>query len=253
MTQSSRDPQSIVLTGATSPVARALAELFARDGWRVVLAGRNREELERTAADLRIRFGVMVHVVDFEATALDRHEAFWAACLDACQGKIEACIACHGLLIDQAEAERDPALAVRLIEVNYTSVVSILERAAAHMAERRSGTIAAISSVAGDRGRKSNYLYGAPKAGLSTYLEGLRYRLWPAGVHVLTIKPGFIDTPMTWGKVNPRLAASPARVARDIHRALQRRRGVIYTPWPWRWVILIIRNIPTIIFRRMKI
>jgi decaprenylphospho-beta-D-erythro-pentofuranosid-2-ulose 2-reductase len=131
--------------------------------------------------------------------------------------------------------------------------VSLLERLAAHMQQRGGGTIAAISSVAGDRGRKSNYLYGAPKAALSVYLEGLRYRMSAHGVHVLTIKPGFVDTPMTFGRTPKALTASPHRVARDIHRALQRRRSVLYTPWFWWWIMLIIRMIPAPIFRRMSI
>jgi short-subunit dehydrogenase len=194
-----------------------------------------------------------VRVVAFEATAFETHSAVWRACLDACGGAIDGVLVCHGWLVDQPQAQADPDIARRLIDVNFTSAVSILERAAAHLAERGRGWIAAVSSVAGDRGRRSNYLYGAPKAGLSTYLEGLRYRLGPAGVSVLTVKPGFIDTAMTWGKVNPRLAASPQRVARDIHRGIRRRRAVIYTPWPWRWVMLIIRAIPAFIFRRLTI
>ncbi len=247
------EPKHVVITGATSPVARGVAECFAREGCAIVLAGRNTAEIDRTAADLRIRFNIPVSVIAFDAVAFDTHGEFWNACLSACNQQIDIIVLCHGLMIDQPAAQADPDSARRMIDVNYTSAVSILERAADHMAGRGQGRIAAISSVAGDRGRKSNYLYGAPKAALSAYLEGLRYRLHPAGVKVLTIKPGFIDTPMTFGKVNPKLAASPDRVARDIHRAIRRGRSILYTPWPWRYVMFIIRNIPAFIFRKMNI
>src|SRR6516164_9862855 len=122
------------------------------------------------------------------------------------------------------------------LDVNFLSAAELLEIAAAYFEPRRSGFIAAISSVAGDRGRQSNYTYGAAKAGLTAYLQGLRNRLWRAGVHVLTVNPGFVDTPMTRGRINPNslLVATPERVARDIDRALRRRRDVLYTPWFWR-------------------
>jgi short-subunit dehydrogenase len=134
-------------------------------------------------------------------------------------------------------------------------MVLLLEAAAAHLAERKSGYICAISSVAGDRGRRSNYPYGATKAGLSAYLQGLRSRLHPIGIPVLTVKPGFVDTAMIWGIVPPDspLNAKPQRVARDIFRAIRRRRNVLYTPWFWRIIMGIVTRIPEFIFKRMKI
>jgi decaprenylphospho-beta-D-erythro-pentofuranosid-2-ulose 2-reductase len=244
----------ILITGATSTIARALAEQLAADGHSLLLAARNLEEIDRTAADLRLRFGVPVQTIGFDAREFDDHGQFVSDCLGRLDGELETVIACHGLLIDQHKAQDNPPDALEMIDINYRSIVSIFERFAAAFEQRGHGTLAAISSVAGDRGRKSNYLYGAPKAALSCYLEGLRYRLAARGVHVLTIKPGFVDTPMTWGLKAPRpLIASPQKVARDIRRALKRRRAVLYTPWFWRWIMLIIRMIPAPLFRRMSI
>ena len=143
----------------------------------------------------------------------------------------------------------------RAIDLNFTSAVALLAPLASYLEGRRSGYLAAISSVAGDRGRQSNYTYGAAKAGLTAYLQGLRNRLYRSGVHVLTIKPGFVDTPMTRGLVNPNspLVASPKRVARDIDRAIRRRRNTIYTPWFWRPIMLVVRLVPEFIFKRLKL
>ena len=142
----------------------------------------------------------------------------------------------------------------RTIDVNFTAVVSLLLLAADYLAKRESGFIAAISSVAGDRGRQSNYTYGASKAALSTYLAGLRNRLFHDGVHVLTIKPGFVDTAMTQGLINPRspLVASPEQVARDIDKAIQRRRNVLYTRWFWGPIMWIIKSLPECLFKRLR-
>jgi short-subunit dehydrogenase len=142
-----------------------------------------------------------------------------------------------------------------MIDVNYTSAVSLLGLAAAHFASKKTGCICAVSSVAGDRGRQSNFLYGSTKAALTAHLQGLRNRLFRAGVAVVTIKPGFVDTAMTWGLVNPAspLVASPKRVARDMARAIERRANVVYSPWFWRWIMAIIRAIPEPLFKRMKL
>ncbi len=162
---------------------------------------------------------------------------------------------CYGQLDEQRATETDSAAARCAIDVNFTSAVSILNLVAEHLAAQKSGFIAAISSVAGDRGRQSNYTYGAAKAALTTYLQGLRNRLHPLGVQVLTVKPGFVDTPMTHGILRPDspLVASRERVARDIDRALCRRRNVIYTPWYWWAVMTIIRSIPEFVFKRLRL
>jgi short-subunit dehydrogenase len=158
-------------------------------------------------------------------------------------------------MVEQILSEVDPEQAARTIDVNFKSYVSLLNAAAMHLRERGGGFLCALSSVAGDRGRQSNYTYGAAKAGLSAYLQGLRNRLAPHGVTVITVKPGFVDTAMTWGllKAGSALVASPQRVARDIVNAIATRRDVLYTPWFWRWIMLVIRLIPERVFKRLRL
>ena len=158
-------------------------------------------------------------------------------------------------MIDQAESERNFTQCRQMIDVNFTGAVSLLGLAAEHLAARGGGFICALSSVAGDRGRQSNFIYGSTKAALTTYLQGLRNRLFSKGVAVITIKPGFVDTAMTWGLLNPRspLTANPDRVAAIIDRAILDRRNVVYVPWFWRIIMAIIKAIPEPIFKRMKL
>lgn len=247
--------ENVVVVGATSGIARALNAELARRGCGLVLAGRNMEELERCAADLRIRFPATVAVERFEAENFDDYHPFWARCATHCPEGIDGIVVCHGYLPKQPQAQANFVELRKSFDVNFLSAAALLEIAAAYFVERRAGYIAAISSVAGDRGRQSNYLYGAPKAGLSAYLQGLRNRLHPAGIPVLTIKPGFVATRMTEGRVNPNspLMARPQRVARQIDRAIRRRRNVLYTPHIWRLVMAIVRAIPEAIFKRMKL
>jgi short-subunit dehydrogenase len=155
-------------------------------------------------------------------------------------------------MVDQSVAQTNFAEARRMIDTNYTSAVSILNLVANYFEQRREGFVCALSSVAGDRGRQSNYIYGSTKAALDAYLEGLRVRLAKARVPVLTVKPGFVDTRMTWGLKGMFLVASPKRVAHDVCRAIRKRKNVIYTPWFWGGIMLIIRNIPRFLFKRMK-
>lgn len=245
--------ETIAVLGATSGIARALCRRLAARGCRLVLAGRNREELDALAADLQIRYGRPAPVELFDALDLDALPRLADRCQARAEGPLTGVVLCYGAPADQAAAQADPAEARRAIEVNFTSAVLLLEPFAARFERRRSGTIAAISSVAGDRGRQSNYIYGSAKSGLSAYLQGLRNRLHRSGVHVLTIKPGFVDTPMTRGVVDPRspLLATPERVARDIDRALRRRRDVLYTPWFWRPIMAAIGSIPERLFKRL--
>jgi short-subunit dehydrogenase len=159
---------------------------------------------------------------------------------------------CHGYRADQQLAQKDFAESRRMIDTNYTSAVSILNLCANYFESKRQGFVCAISSVAGDRGRQSNYIYGSSKAALDAYLEGMRVRLAKAHVPVLTVKPGFVDTRMTWGLKGMFLVASPDRVAADVCKAIRKRKNVIYTPWFWAGIMLIIRSIPRFIFKRMK-
>lgn len=248
-------PDNVLILGATSAIARALGRELARRGCRLVVAGRDADELERVASDLRVRYGAEAFVETFDALDFNAHPAFFARCVSHFDGDLTGVVLCHGFMADQARTDRDFTLARLTIDVNLTSAVALLNLAADHLESTGGGYLAAIGSVAGDRGRGSNYTYGAAKAGLATYLAGLRNRLHRAGVHVLTVKPGFVDTPMTQGRVNPRspLLATSERVARDIDRAIRARRNTLYTPWFWRPILAVIRSIPEPLFKRLKL
>ena len=198
------------------------------------------------------RSSAEVSVTRFDALDYASHAEAWKQWTDGFDGEIGV-ILCFGTLPEQAEAQENAGAACLAIESNFTGAVSILTPAANTLVERRSGFICVIGSVAGDRGRQSNYVYGSAKAGLAAFVQGMRQRLAKVGVRVLTVKPGFTDTAMTFGLPGMFLVASPARVAADIHRALHRGRNVIYTPWFWRWIMLIIRMIPESIFAKLKL
>jgi decaprenylphospho-beta-D-erythro-pentofuranosid-2-ulose 2-reductase len=252
----SRSPQHVTLIlGATSGIGKALARRLAGRGHALVLAGRDAEELELLADDLRIRYQVKAAWVQYEATDFNKHPRLFADCNSVIGSELDGVVFCHGTMLDQPESERDFTQVRNLIDVNFTTAVSLLNLAAKHLATRRAGFICALSSVAGDRGRQSNFIYGSTKAALTTYLQGLRNRLSSSGVAVITIKPGFVDTAMTWGLLNPRspLVANPDQVAAAIDRAILRRRNVVYVPWFW-WIIMaIIKAIPEPLFKRMKL
>jgi decaprenylphospho-beta-D-erythro-pentofuranosid-2-ulose 2-reductase len=244
---------TILVLGAGSAMARAIAHELAATGHSLILAGRGTDDLEKTAADLRVRHEASVTVRRFEATDFDDHERFFGDCVKAAGGELHGVILCHGYMAEQAVAQRDFAEARRMIDVNYASAVSVLEQAARYLEDRKRGYVCAITSVAGDRGRRSNYLYGSSKAALNTYLQGLRHRLSKSGVPVLTVKPGFVDTRMTWGLPGLFLVASPDKVAKDVCKAIRKKRNVTYTPWFWRGIMSIICAVPDFIFRRTKL
>ena len=170
-------------------------------------------------------------------------------------GTVEGVVLCQGSMAEQQAAADDWSLAREMIDVNYVSAVSLGNRFAAHMVTLGRGYICGVSSVAGDRGRQSNFLYGSTKAAFSAYLAGLRNRLYRKGVAVITVKPGFVDTSMTWGLLNPRspLVATPERVARDVSKAIRKRKNTVYTPWFWMLIMLVIRLIPEPIFKRLSL
>jgi short-subunit dehydrogenase len=243
---------TVFIVGATSAIGAAVAARLARRGRPLLLAARDADELERVAADLRVRFGAAVVTRHFDALDFEGHEAFVASCVAACGGAWAGAILCHGHMVDQAVAEREAAAAVATIGSNLTGSVTLLGALARQLQERPGSFLCAISSVAGDRGRQSNFIYGASKAGLNVYLQGLRNRLTPHRVAVITVKPGFVATPMTYGLVGGPLTASAERVAAAICRAIARRRSVVYVPWFWRFIMLAVRAIPEWIFRRLK-
>ena len=237
----------VLIVGATSGIAIELAREFARHGFNLILAARDADEMNRIAADARIR-GANVETREFHALDYDSHADFWQSC-----GDVDGVVVCFGILPDETKARDDWELCGKMLEVNFNANVSLLNLVANTFEKRQSGFIGVLSSVAGDRGRRGNYLYCSAKSGLSTYAEGLRARLFPHGVSVTTIKPGPVDTGMTFGMDKLPLLASPARVASDIYRGLRRGADVVYTPAPWRIIMGILKIIPGFLWKRLDI
>jgi len=249
---SDADAKSIVVLGSTSAMARATAGEFAARGYNILLAARDQEENRTIAADIQVRFGVETAALPFEAEDFGSHEAFFTECRRILGDSIEGVILCFGYMADQTDAQADFAKVHRMVDVCYTGAVSILEIVARHFEERKRGFIAVLSSVAGDRGKQGNYLYGSAKGGLTVYLEGLRNRLFHAGVHVTTIKPGFVDTKMTFGLPGLFLVASPDKAGKAICKAILKRKNTAYVPFFWQYIMLLIRHIPEWQFKKMR-
>lgn len=243
--------ERVLVLGATSGIGRALVRALAHEGAELVLAGRDADALDRLARDASLRSGRPAAVETYDACDREGHEAFLDACF-ARVGGLDGVLVCHGVGIEQARAERDLEVALTMLDVNVTGTISLLEGAARRLEAAAGGFLAALSSVAGDRGRRRNYLYGASKAALSTALEGLRVRLASAGVAVVDVRPGPVDTRQTFAMALPAVA-TPERVARDILRGVRRRRAVVYTPWPWRWVMIVVRLLPASLVARLDV
>jgi decaprenylphospho-beta-D-erythro-pentofuranosid-2-ulose 2-reductase len=243
----------VVVLGATSPIARAVAGELARRDHDLLLAGRDTEELERIAADLAIRHNARVETIRFDARNV-KAAADFAAAVDArTAGRLIGVVCAVGTLGDAARAATDPEYAAGLIHTNFTGVACALTALANVLVARRAGFIIGLASVAGDRGRQSNFVYGSAKGGLALWLQGLRNRLWHDGVRVITVKPGFVDTAMTYGLPGMFLVAEPARVGAIIARGLDRGRDVIYVPGFWRYIMWMIRTIPEPLFKRLRL
>jgi short-subunit dehydrogenase len=243
----------ILIIGATSAIAEATARIYAARGDALFLVGRNLAHLQAIADDLKVRGAVRVATATLEVTDFAAHQAV----LDQAEqelGGVEIALIAHGTLSDQAACQTSVDTMRREFDINGLSVMALLTALANRFEAREQGTLAVISSVAGDRGRQSNYVYGSAKATVTTFLSGLRQRLAKSNVNVLTIKPGFVDTPMTAGIPNKgALWAKPDRVAAGIVRAIDKQRNVIYLPWFWRFIMLIIRHIPEPIFKKLKL
>jgi decaprenylphospho-beta-D-erythro-pentofuranosid-2-ulose 2-reductase len=242
----------VLIVGATSAIAIACARRWAGEKACFALVGRNAGKLRQVTEDLRVRGAadVSVHVLDL--MDFDSHAAIVQACFEVL-GEVDIALVAHGLLSDQALCQHDATAARLEFDTNATSVIGIVTHLAARMEQVGNGTLAVISSVAGDRGRASNYVYGAAKAAVSTFCEGLRLRLHPRGVHVLTIKPGPVDTPMTAGmKLPAALTASADQVAQDIVRAAARGGGTLYTPWFWRPIMALVKAMPAFVMMRVR-
>jgi len=245
--------RKILIIGATSAIAEAAARIFATRGDALFLIARNAEHLRAVVADLNIRGAARADSATLDVTDFAAHDAVIEKA-ERDLGGIDIALIAHGTLSDQAQCEQSVDVMRREFDINALSTLALLTALANRMEARRSGTLAVISSVAGDRGRQSNYVYGAAKAAVSTFLGGLRQRLAKSGVTVLTIKPGFVDTPMTAAIANKgALWAQPDRVAAGIVQAIDRGRNIVYLPWFWRWIMLVIRHIPEPLFKRLKL
>lgn len=240
----------VLILGAASGIARAVARSFAEAGHPIQLAARNASRLQDDAADLRTRFGVEVTLHEFDALALDSHSAF-VADLPALP---EVAICAVGTMGEQSQSEADPQAAAHVMRSNFEGPASVLAHLANAMEARGSGALVGISSVAGDRGRASNYVYGSAKAGFTAFLSGLRNRLAKKGVHVVTVLPGFVRTAMLDGMDTPGpLTAEPAELGAAILKAVEKQRNVIYTRPIWQIVMAVIRNIPEPIFKKTSL
>ncbi|MFO1423562.1 MAG: SDR family oxidoreductase [Candidatus Competibacteraceae bacterium] len=245
--------RNILIIGATSAIAEATARRFAAGGARFHLVGRNAERLAAIARDLEIRSGQPVTRESIDLDQLDRHPALLERAEQALGG-IDMALIAHGTLPDQNACQQSVDKTLAAIHTNALSVIS-LATLLANMFERRGrGTLIVIGSVAGDRGRQSNYVYGAAKGMVSLFLQGLRNRLSGKGIQVITIKPGFVDTPMTAAfEKKGLLWAQPDRIAQGIVTAVERGRDEVYLPWFWRWIMLIILHIPERLFKQLKL
>lgn len=242
----------VLIIGATSAIAEATARLFAARGDSLFLVARDADRLQTIATDLGVRGAVRVATATLDVTDFDAH----AAAINAASlalGGIDTVLIAHGTLSDQIECQGSVYALRREFTINALSTMALLTPLANMLEAQGFGTLAVISSVAGDRGRQSNYVYGSAKAALSVFLSGLRQRLAKSKVNVLTIKPGFVDTPMTAAFKKSALWAQPAQIATGIVGAIDRGRSVVYLPGFWRIIMLIIRSIPEPIFKRIKL
>ena len=240
----------LLILGANSDMAIATAHTYAKAGYHLYLASRNLEELNKLAADIQLRQSVQAIALAFDARDFNSHINFYMQLTPKPKGVILA----FGSMNEQVKAQNDFLLSREMMESNYIGAVSILEIIASDFELRGSGFIVGISSVAGDRGRQSNYIYGSSKAALSTYLAGLHHRLSKKNVSVLTVKPGFVATKMTAHLDLPKaLTANPTDVAEAIYKAVEKNKSVIYVKPVWRFIMLIITHMPSFIFNKTKL
>ena len=241
---------TVLIVGAKSDIAKAIARKYAAQGYDLFLAARNVDELKALASDIEIRSQRKVECGELDILDFDSHQNFYDSLLEKPLGVISAV----GYLGSQQEAQKNFSEAKKITDTNYLGIASLFDIIANDFEARGKGFMVGISSVAGDRGRKSNYFYGAAKGAFSAYLSGLRNRLSASNVQVLTVKPGFVATRMTAEMDLPeKLTAQPEQVANDIYKAQQKGRNIIYTKWIWRWIMLIIVHIPEWKFKGMSL
>lgn len=240
----------LLVLGGRSDIGRAVAHKFAKAGFDILLAAKNPLELSDDVSDLQIRHGIKAKALKLDVLDFDAHERF----IEELRVDFSGVLCVVGYLGNQKEAENNFKEAKRIIDINFTGCVSLLNLIANKFELQNDGFIIGVSSVAGDRGRQSNYLYGSAKSGFSTYLSGLRNRLSKSNVSVITVKPGFVNTKMTSDLNLPELlTAQPEEVANDIFKAFRKKRDIVYSKWFWKYIMIIINNIPERIFQRMKL
>lgn len=241
---------TVLILGATSSVALELSRIYAQAGYSLQLAARSVDRLNPLKSDLSIRYQRSVDLIEFDAGLIDQHDSFYASL----SPKPDVVVCLFGVLGDQQESEEDWEKAQQILVINFIAAVSILNIVARDFKKKGKGIIVGVSSVAGERGRQSNFLYGSAKAGFTTYLSGLRNQLCRYNVQVITIKPGFIKSKMTANISTPKiLTATPKQVALAIVQAVNKKRDVVYTLWFWRWIMVVIRLIPEFIFKKLKL
>src|ERR1700686_3731965 len=244
--------KKIVVLGATSGIAVEVQRQLARQGCELLLVARSQQRLAELRADLSIRGARQVLAYAADLSSIQQHSAI-VEFVRRQLPDFDTVLLAYGSMQDQKISEASVDVMLEELRVNFVSACAILNLFAADLEQRRTGCIAAITSVAGDRGRRSNYVYGSAKGALSLFLQGLRSRLHPAGVRVITIKPGPVQTPMTDHLPNAARFADPQQVARDIVRALERRSpDVLYTPKIWRYVMTVVQQSPETIFKRLS-
>jgi decaprenylphospho-beta-D-erythro-pentofuranosid-2-ulose 2-reductase len=244
--------QRILLIGATSAIAQGAARTWAGRGDTLVLCGRHEDRLKLVAADLEVRGARQVEVLPADFDDTEALEQVFDRAAEAV-GEIDVVLVAHGFLGDQQEAEHSYEETEKVLRVNFLSVVALLTPVANAFEARGAGTICVISSVAGDRGRQSNYVYGTAKGALNVFLQGLRNRLFKTGAKVVTVKPGFVSTPMTAHLDQGPLFADPDKIGKGVVDAVDRGADEVYLPGFWRPIMGVIRSIPEAVFKRLSL
>ncbi|WP_434997435.1 SDR family oxidoreductase [Vibrio scophthalmi] len=245
--------RKVLIVGATSAMAEAVARKFAQQNDRLFLVGRNKDKLSVIASDLLVRGADKVAIFEMDANDIAKHNDMLKQAQIDLEG-LDTVLIAHGTFSDQKSCEQNVQTMLQELNTNGISTIALLTKIANIFEQQKMGTIGVISSVAGDRGRSSNYVYGSAKAAVSTFLEGLRVRMFKADVHVIDIRPGFVATPMTKDLNLPKsLTVTADVVALDIVRAFEKKKNVLYTPFFWRYIMLIIKSIPPAIFNRLSL
>ena len=243
---------NILVIGATSAIARSVSRLYAVKNAKLFLLARDEERLRESAADLELRGASSVKALNYNAENTDKHSAIVEAAVESL-GSIDIALICHGNLPNQEECQADYEKAENAIRVNGLSVISLCTEIVNRLRKQKKGTLAVITSVAGERGRQPNFVYGAAKSMVSTYLQGLRGSLVTDNVHIVDVRPGLVDSPMTAHLRKGPLWSSPESIASSIIKGIGKKRHVIYAPSYWRLIMLLVCVIPENIFKRIKI